>query len=860
MTEIRNLTRNGQTFYPQTHIEAVLDPEGEYIGNYLENPEFVYVKTDKEDKVLEGIQQDGTKVIGGDLLVDGDAKVIGETEIGCASYKVVESPEWIRVVVDSEDKILCGIRQNGKFFADLDGVDEQVKELIQPLMDEVEELVDRFDEIFKLVENPEFVDVKTDSEDKILEAIRNDGTKVIPAGIEFNGNKIYSFSDPERRHEMTVDEEQKVISYRKNDGTLVENAGITSSRIDSDDVDAGHINAGLLEVEDIEMSETVKYKISQLDSNNYKPPYLPKYGYANIKTETFYLTSDDRINTINDVYYIQDYEESIENAAERISIGHYYIKSTLTDNRDGTYSINENSVRLVHYAASKVSLNSEDNKFYAKDPIRKVNGVCYYADSLGFNSSNERVKVLEGYTRIAPFDPDLAEGAAKNSLVEVKEFTGPVNVGAWSISDYDIHVVPGTDIGKKPKHKCICDVNFGDFYSKNNNAIEIAYQGNSTQSREKRNFRFTFYKKNDFGKKDKIKFGEMLRLSGYNLKANYVDSTRVQELILYRLFIQIWQNRPITDRYDWDNKVNGYYHGATGLIQGFPIRLDIQGDFYGIYIFGLKKDEKNYMLGGDDEDGLFLSGSGPDNIDWAKDMEYFSPELAKEYFDDEMLDEVSESTAEAMSKWIEYLNDRLYIGSDKNYYPKHFLTEVNGVMYVTDTLVDGQVVEGSISSEKYGFTKEHNPERIDVLGFIDYLICAQVFITFDNTFSNMLFYSGKEKTKIYPFFYDLDLTGYIYAPFEDIFTREARRNMYLWERIRDMYWDEIVNRYCYLRKTYLNIDTLKAICEDVVDNIPSSDFENESVRWNKQITSFYDNLDRLAMRFDFLDSEFFKIR
>lgn len=203
-------------------------------GSYKESPEFIKVELDEEDKVLEGIRNDGTKVIGGDLLVDGDVKVIGETEIGGVSYKVIGNPEWIRVVVDSENKILCGIRQNGKFYADIDGIDEQVKELIQPLMDDVEELVNRFDEIFKFVENPEFISIELDAEDKVLGGRKIDGTRFENVGLYLGGTLLEGVKDPENRMEIKTDSEKRIISYRKEDGTLVENAGVEASVIKTD--------------------------------------------------------------------------------------------------------------------------------------------------------------------------------------------------------------------------------------------------------------------------------------------------------------------------------------------------------------------------------------------------------------------------------------------------------------------------------------------------------------------------------------------------------------------------------------------------------------------------------------------------
>ena len=85
-------------------------------GHFKEIPEFVRVELDSDNKVLEGEQTDGTKVIGGNLLVNGEAKVVGETKIGGVSYKMVENPEFLSVELDADEKVLGGIKIDGTKF------------------------------------------------------------------------------------------------------------------------------------------------------------------------------------------------------------------------------------------------------------------------------------------------------------------------------------------------------------------------------------------------------------------------------------------------------------------------------------------------------------------------------------------------------------------------------------------------------------------------------------------------------------------------------------------------------------------------------------------------------------------------
>jgi len=130
MAEIRNLTRNGETFYPLTHVEGVLDPEGEYIGKYEESPEFIEAKTDGEGKLLEARKVDGTKVEYNDFLVKGDIynkgiqdqkeklkEVQGKIDdLDADALKNIynrENSEYVQVTLDAEERILDGITENG---------------------------------------------------------------------------------------------------------------------------------------------------------------------------------------------------------------------------------------------------------------------------------------------------------------------------------------------------------------------------------------------------------------------------------------------------------------------------------------------------------------------------------------------------------------------------------------------------------------------------------------------------------------------------------------------------------------------------------------------------------------------------
>jgi hypothetical protein len=169
-----------------TTLEELLSKKVD--GEYVENPEFIEAKVDAEDKVLEGIQKDGTKVIGGDL------RVLGNMEVSGVSYKVVENPEYLAAWIDAEDKIIFGFKTDGKTYVGDANFLNDIKNN-QDAIDEIKTYLSNFDNLdidaltsIITIENPEFIDVELDADNKIIEGTKTDGTKVVGSNLEVKGN------------------------------------------------------------------------------------------------------------------------------------------------------------------------------------------------------------------------------------------------------------------------------------------------------------------------------------------------------------------------------------------------------------------------------------------------------------------------------------------------------------------------------------------------------------------------------------------------------------------------------------------------------------------------------------------------
>lgn len=195
--------------------------------SYIENPEFSYVSLDSENKVLFGVQKDGNFLFGCGV----PKQVIDYIEEKIAALSLDEYEDIVSFLSDylgsdtTLKVMIDGINATIADKLDKDGLDPDALNSVQA------------------VENPEFMEVELDADDKVLGGRKVDGTKFENNDVELNGNAtvggslevdslvIKNIEDPEGRFEIATDSKNKIISYRTADGTLHENVGIVTPNI-----------------------------------------------------------------------------------------------------------------------------------------------------------------------------------------------------------------------------------------------------------------------------------------------------------------------------------------------------------------------------------------------------------------------------------------------------------------------------------------------------------------------------------------------------------------------------------------------------------------------------------------------------
>lgn len=151
-----------------------------------------------------------------------------------------------------------------------------------------------------------------------------------------------------------------------------------------------------------------------------------------------------------------------------------------------------------------------------------------------------------------------------------------------------------------PEVNCLLEYydGMGNFFSEE---VIVAIQGNTSQAYPKKNFSIDFVNK-------KLRIGDWVMQDSFHLKAYYTDAFLFNDVFSMRLWTRMRKTYRYGYRYPWQPKddqsngapkidlLNQIDDGALGVPDGFPFRLTINGEFYGIMVWRLKKHRDNYHM------------------------------------------------------------------------------------------------------------------------------------------------------------------------------------------------------------------------------------------------------------------------
>lgn len=163
-------------------------------------------------------------------------------------HLITNNPEFICVAIDTDDKILYGIKANGQPYFGV-GCPQQVKDYVNEKIYDIDNIYKRSnpnDEdgnvvdtntIVSIEKNPEFVSLETDSDGKIIESTDTKGNKTVYGNLNVKGD-IYSstskqindivdnFEEEENPEyvKILIDADNKIIDSIDNQGVITHNS------------------------------------------------------------------------------------------------------------------------------------------------------------------------------------------------------------------------------------------------------------------------------------------------------------------------------------------------------------------------------------------------------------------------------------------------------------------------------------------------------------------------------------------------------------------------------------------------------------------------------------------------------------
>lgn len=893
---------------------TIKDEEGTVVNTpfrYIQNEEFIFAKVDAEDKLLFGIEWDGTPKFGKTSVVEDElqeqitilaervAAIVGDEDITSTidtlnelktffanientqsltdilanldnvaenldkttikdeegnvqdtPFKIIENEEFIMAVVDSGNRVFFGIyRATGKpyyplndmyhishseefLWVILDSVNHPllgIKEdgtcwaakaqwlddikAIKEALSSIDETLKTFQpkedgkglinleiaDSFFYISNDEYIIAVVDAEDRILAGIKYDGEPYFP------NHEMYSVITNEEWLYAIIDAEEKVLGgFRADDGHMIVGGIDISNFIANAIIEVADIKKRIAHLSTIENDE---YLSVETDADGKVLGYIAPDG-----SHYLYKVKSETIPTEFD--HIEDPEGRMEITTDA--------EEKVMSYRDSEGKKHEHSMDVTNLDVSNLNLQGNS-----------INNIQEALKANGFSVKN-------------PID------WSENSKIQ--------------ISEPRLAFINITNIDSMPTSKTQNLHAYFEFWDMQGNyfrkKVILNDQGNSSRGMPKRNFACDFC--NDDWKGDdtfKIKFGSWVPQDSFHFKAFYADFFKGVSMVGYKLFNEIESTRSSSTNRIWKRallpsvETIGYGtkgmedttdvnilidNGARCYPDGFPCIVHLNGSFYGVFSWALKKHRDNYMLNKSKPENIQLDGDIYDtfmyngNIDWdvvngtkassggSKDgFEFRNPKSlicidGTKYDADTNRKELIDSSSES------------YDSSNKN----HILTNKVKAYYSTLTTYIPTLKKMEEQSEETSVIKNKIQSFFDVDSLIDYLIFSDIVTNVDGFRKNWQWvtYDGV-KWAVCP--YDLDgILGWSgwreLSPTSDRYGNTL--NLPTGWVIK--YFDtELCERYKTLRTEVLTVKNVFGLVSDWCSRIGASNFEKDLSKW-----------------------------
>lgn len=574
---------------------------------YIQNEEFVFAQVDANDKLLFGIQQDGTPVFGKasavedslqsqvNLLADKITTILGGDDTTSAIDTLKELRDFFANIDNTQTltSILANLNSlNTKF-------EEDIKNLQDTKVDKEEGkslIENEVKECFKVIENEEFLKAIVDSDDRVLFGFyRATGKPYYPL------NEMYHVIKNEEYFAAWLDTDDKVVLGIRRDGEII-----------------GEIHA----------VNTLKQVISQIQSD-----------LASLQEKVG--TIDTNLKELLDVFSLQENPEylAIEKDAEGKILsatypdGSHYIRNAKSETIPTEFEHIEDSEKRMEITTDTKGkvLSYRDSQGKKHEHDMEVTNLDVSNLNLQGNSVNNIQDALKanGFETKGPIDwSDYLSNNGKSPLYIPEPRCARINISG-------IDAMPTTKTTNAKAYFEMWDMQ-GNYFKKK---VIMNAQGNSTMQYPKKSFACDFFDSDWDGDSFAVKFGDWVAQDSFHFKAQYSDFFKGISIVAYKLVQEVWASRSPIYGNPWKkallgniNITSGSYNaenindlslqkdtGAKCIPDAFPCIVYLNGEFYGVFNWALKKHRDNYHMNKSLGTNIHLDGGrGPmlNPLDW----------------------------------------------------------------------------------------------------------------------------------------------------------------------------------------------------------------------------------------------------
>lgn len=838
---------------------AIKDDEGTMVETpfrYIQSEEFIFAKVDSNDKLLFGIQWDGTPVFGKTSAVEDRLQ-----------SQVTLLAERVATIMGDEDttNVIDTMNELKKFFAEIENTEtltsilanlnslntkfgEDIKNLQETKVDKEEGkslIEDEVKECFRIIENEEFLWAVVDSEDRVLLGIyRTTGDTYYPL------NEMYHVEQNEEFFALWLDAANHVLLGIRRDGQIIGEIHAVNALKQV----ISHLQADLASLQEkVGTIDTNLKELLDVFSLQENPEYLAVEKDADGKI----LSA-----TYNDgSHYSHNLKSETIDAKVDKEEGKSLIDSNVADAHN-TLEDPEKRMEIVTDADGKVmSYRDADGKKHEHD--MEVTNLEVSNLNLQGNSVNN----IQNALKANGFDVKTPIDWSESSFIQIPE----PRLAIINITNIDS--MPTTKKDNKKAFLEFWDMQ-GNYFKKK---VIANAQGSSSMGFVKKNIAIDICNDDWIGDDTaKIRFGNFVPQDSFHIKAYYTDFFRGISVVSYHLYEQM--QRTLGDMYDkpWKRALidtdsittttkslgsslagNMDLQTDTGALchpDGFPIAVYLNGSFYGVFAMLIKKHRDNYHMNKSTAEHVHLDGTitnstifnGKDNIDWSA-FEIRNPKGlyaigGNKYDADTKQEEIAGETE--INSWIEAgklpdgtsispkIKKSLQLTAKVKKYIQSLADAIPNIKAAKDVYEASSKTEEDLNSFKSVYEK-----YFDLQSMIDYLVFTDTTNNTDGLSKNWqwITYNG---VKWHVCVYDCDCTfgGH---PLGNQIANVVNRHIH-WSDydtpegyILKYYLQDMEKRYAKLSdKGIISSDNIIALVKDWMMRVGTTFYDEEYKKWS----------------------------